>query len=109
MRVDGAFGANVRRMIERGMWWVGFVEETPAFFCHVGPHSRETAQLQGVWTVPQRRRAGIASAALANICCELLTTFPSISLYVNDFNSAAISLYQRLGFRQSGALATYLF
>jgi len=109
MRVDGAFGTNVRRMIERGMWWVGLVHGTPAFFCHVGPHSRETAQLQGVWTVPQRRRAGIASAALANICGELLTKFPSISLYVNDFNSAAISLYQRLGFRQSGSLATYLF
>jgi predicted GNAT family acetyltransferase len=28
---------------------------------------------------------------------------------VNDFNTAAIALYERLGFVQRGAFATYLF
>lgn len=32
--------------------------------------------------------------------------FPSISLYVNDFNTPAIRAYETLGFVEVGALAT---
>jgi predicted GNAT family acetyltransferase len=34
---------------------------------------------------------------------------PVVSLYVNGFNHRAIRVYERVGFRQTGAFATILF
>jgi uncharacterized protein len=34
---------------------------------------------------------------------------PTLSLYVNDFNAPAITLYRRLGFRDAGELQTIFF
>jgi len=108
-RVSGDFVDNVLHMIEQGMWWVGLSANRLCFFCHVGPNSAHTVQLQGVWTPPALRSRGLATQALAQICRQLLTRYPSVSLYVNDFNEAAIALYRAIGFMEKGALATYLF
>ncbi|MCW2493476.1 MAG: family N-acetyltransferase, partial [Frankiales bacterium] len=34
---------------------------------------------------------------------------PTVSLYVNDFNTPARRMYDRLGMRQAGVLSTVLF
>jgi predicted GNAT family acetyltransferase len=34
---------------------------------------------------------------------------PTVSLYVNDFNTAALATYRRVGFRQVGTFASVLF
>ena len=106
---SGDFEWNVRRMIERGWWWIGFSGKNAVFFCHLGPYGEATAQLQGVWTVPNRRQSTLATQALALVCRELLREFPTLSLYVNDFNEAAIRLYLRVGFTEVAALSTYMF
>lgn len=108
-RASSGFRWNVRRMIERGMWWIGIADGWPSFFCHIGPYTEATVQLQGVWTTPPARGRGIAKAALSQICAVLLDEYPSVSLYVNDFNGAALAVYTALGFEQSGQLCTYLF
>jgi predicted GNAT family acetyltransferase len=34
-------------------------------------------------------------------CCDLaLDHHPNLSLYVNDFNTPAVALYERIGFRR---------
>lgn len=103
------FSAGVRRMIEQRLWWVGTLDDELCFFCNIGPWCENTVQLQGVWTPPQLRRRGLASAALSAICDRLLAASPSISLYVNDFNAAAVALYRRTGFRHVGDYQTILF
>ncbi|MBV8244326.1 MAG: GNAT family N-acetyltransferase [Candidatus Eremiobacteraeota bacterium] len=103
------FEWNVRWMIERGRWWVGTRDGSPVFFCHIGPYTEHTAQLQGVWVPPELRRQGIARRAFGQICETLLQTYPTLSLYVNDFNTGAIRLYEELGFERTGSFATYLF
>lgn len=108
-RLAGDFFENVAHMIEQGMWWIASSGGRLCFFCHVGPHSAQTVQLQGVWTPPSLRGRGLASDALAQICRVLLRRYPTVSLYVNDFNEAAIRLYRKIGFIEKGALATYLF
>ena len=108
-RVAGDFLDNVHHMIAGELWWVGTSDGRLCFFCHVGPSSRHTVQLQGVWTPPEFRGRGLATDALAQICRRLLDDYPSVSLYVNDFNKAAIALYRKVGFSEEGALATYLF
>lgn len=103
------FGLGIRRMIQLGLWWVGERDGRLCFFCNVGAWSDETAQLQGIWTPPEMREQGIASAALGAICRALLCLVPSLSLYVNDFNAPARALYFRLGFRDVGELKTIFF
>lgn len=107
--VSAEFNANVRTMIDRGMWWVGECEGEICFFCNAGPRSEYTLQLQGIWTPERLRGRGLATRALAAICEELLKDVPTISLYVNGFNDAALRLYERVGFRRTGELATLLF
>lgn len=103
------FNANVRQMIDRGLWWVGESDGKLCFFCNAGPRSTATLQLQGIWTPPRLRGQGLASRALYAICEQLLQSVPSISLYVNDFNEKALALYDRLGFERVGEFASLLF
>jgi uncharacterized protein len=108
-REDPDFDVSIRRMIRFGLWWVGERDGRLCFFCNVGAWSPHTAQLQGIWTPPDLRNRGIASAALTAVCAQLLRAFPTLSLYVNDFNLPAIRLYRRLGFKETGELKTILF
>ncbi len=52
------------------------------------------------------RGSGLSVPALSGMLRLARRRFPSISLYVNDFNTPAIRAYERLGFAEVGALAT---
>ncbi len=108
-RAAAEFDANVRIMIDRGLWWIGERNADLCFFCNAGPHNAKTLQLQGIWTPPALRGRGLATAALYGVCDELLEEVPSLSLYVNGFNASALALYDRVGFRRVGEFATLLF
>lgn len=103
------FTANVRAMIERGLWWVGESYGRLCFFCNIGPWSPQTAQIQGIWTPPEMRGKGLATSAMSGVCERLLAMSPSLSLYVNDFNKPAVALYERLGFETVAEFQTILF
>jgi uncharacterized protein len=79
------------------------------FFCNLGPWCGRTVQLQGIWTPPPLRRQGLAAASLAAVCDHLLDVSATLSLYVNDFNQDAISLYDRVGFEHVADFQTLLF
>jgi uncharacterized protein len=109
MRTSPEFTSNVRTMIDRGLWWIGESLGRLCFFCNIGPWSPQTAQLQGIWTPPELRGKGLATSALGAICDRLLEMTPSLCLYVNDFNTKAIELYERVGFRIHSEFQTILF
>lgn len=109
MARDPGFVAGIAQMIARRLWWVGESGGVLCFFCNVGPWSARTAQLQGIWTPPAMRGRGLAGAALSGVCKTLLTSVPTLSLYVNDFNDDAIRLYERTGFRTVSEFQTLLF
>jgi RimJ/RimL family protein N-acetyltransferase len=103
------FEAGVARLVEQGWWWVLIEDELLRFACNIGPWTQQTAQVQGVWTPPESRGKGYARRGMASVCDQLLDEFPTLSLYVNDFNHRAIALYERVGFRQVGVMASLLF
>ena len=80
-----------------------------SFKADVGVVTADTCQIQGVWTRPDLRGQGLATAALAQIFRHALELAPTVSLYVNDFNAPARRVYQRLGMRSVATLSTVLF
>jgi hypothetical protein len=72
----------------------------------ITPH---TTQVQGVWVAPEWRGRGLGTAAMAAVVRDALRRVaPSVSLYVNDFNTPARRVYERCGFRRMGTFATVL-
>lgn len=75
--------------------------------------SGAVAQLTGVWTRPDLRGRGVATVSLAAVVDavrhdHLRHDDGVVTLYVNDFNVAALGLYGRLGFKRVGTFATML-
>ena len=71
--------------------------------------TRHTAQVQGVWVAPEWRGRGLGTMAMSAVVRDALRRVaPSVSLYVNDYNLSARTVYTRCGFRQLGTFATVL-
>ena len=64
------------------------------------------AQIQGVWLAPALRGRGLAAPAITALVDQVRPHYPTVSLYVNDFNTPAIRTYLRAGFVQIGAMST---
>jgi predicted GNAT family acetyltransferase len=79
------------------------------FKAEIGALSDGTAQIQGVWVPPRLRGRGIGTAAMAAVLHHALRLAPTASLYVNDFNTPARRMYERLGMQQTNTFSTVLF
>jgi uncharacterized protein len=107
---DGAYRERVRDLVRSGRAYARFVDGEVAFKAELAVITRHTAQIQGVWTAPKWRGRGIATAGMAAVVLDALRRVaPTVSLYVNDYNHAARTVYQRCGFRRVGTFATILF
>jgi len=91
----------VRDRILRGDEYLWTDELGLCFKCNLSSRTPEVAQIEGVFTPPGRRRQGFATRGLSEVCHRLLDHVPCLCLYVNDFNQAAIDLYQGLGFERT--------
>jgi predicted GNAT family acetyltransferase len=100
------FRSRTAGLIRNGWFWRYRIDGQLLFMCHVGSTSARTAQLQGVWAPVAARGHGYATGGLGAICDHLLDEYPTVSLYVNDFNAPAIALYERVGFEPVGAFRT---
>ncbi|MGO4385249.1 GNAT family N-acetyltransferase [Specibacter sp. RAF43] len=72
----------------------------------VTPHA---TQVQGVWMNPSHRGRGMSAGYMAAVVTLATAHAPVTSLYVNDFNVRARSVYERVGFEPVGTFATVLF
>lgn len=89
---------------------LGIVEEGRVVFkAEFGSVALGASQVQGVWVAPELRGRGIAAPAMAAVV-EYARTWiaPLVSLYVNDYNLAAVHTYERVGFRTVGEFMTVL-
>lgn len=79
------------------------------FKAELGTVSSKAVQIQGVWMNPSYRGRGLSAGYLAAVVLAAQQLAPVVSLYVNSFNSRALSVYRTVGFRETGNFATVLF
>ena len=105
-----AYRRRVANLIRNGRTFVLVEDGDVLFKAEVGVVANGVAQIQGVWVDPSHRGQHLSEPAMAAVVIAAQQQFaPTVSLYVNDFNHAALATYRRVGFEQVGEFATVLF
>jgi ribosomal protein S18 acetylase RimI-like enzyme len=99
------FSARVAERVARGHVFAHFGDQGNVLFkADISCRTARVVQIGGVFTSPEARRRGLARRGLSETCRRIFAadpTPPDIMLYVNDFNTPAIALYEGLGFRRT--------
>ena len=93
---------RIRELIDRKRSIIRVVDGAIAAKCEFSAVTDEAVQLMGVWTHPRYRRRGLMRASLREVCGHLFRKGKTVTLFVNDFNQPAITLYESLGFQRIG-------
>jgi predicted GNAT family acetyltransferase len=109
------YRAQVSGLVAVGRSFVRMADAAPGrpevvFKAELGSVIPEAVQVQGVWVAPKYRGQGLAAPAMAALV-EIVRreVAPTVSLYVNGYNTRAVRAYQRVGFDTVGTYATILF
>ncbi|MGB5953052.1 MAG: GNAT family N-acetyltransferase [Ornithinimicrobium sp.] len=104
-----AYRSGVAALLSRGHTLVRVEGETVIFKADLGSVALGVAQVQGVWVHPEYRGHGLAVPAMATVLDHTLRhVAPTVTLYVNDFNTPALATYERVGMRRTGTFSTIL-
>lgn len=112
LAADGgaAYRRRVASLIGQGRAFVLMDQGEVVFKAEVGVVSQDVAQIQGVWVHPGHRGQHLSEPGMAAVVDLTRRRFaPTVTLYVNDYNHAALATYHRVGFEQVGEFATVLF
>ena len=93
---------RVRELIERKRSVVLINQGRIVAKCEYSAVTSDAVQLMGVWTSPDLRRRGLSRVLLREVCGHLARKGKTVTLFVNDFNQPAVSLYESLGFQRIG-------
>jgi predicted GNAT family acetyltransferase len=109
-RDGGAYyRARVAESVRAGRTYVHTEDGRVVFKAELAAVTAAVCQVQGVWVAPDRRGQGLGAAGVAAVVVHALRRVaPLVSLYVNDFNTTAVRVYERCGFRQVGTFASVL-
>ena len=104
------YRARVTQLMSRGWSFALFDDGELVFKAEVACSTPEVAQIQGVWVPPERRGEGLASVGMAAVVEHVRADIaPTVSLYVNGWNTAARRAYERVGFEETGRFSTVMF
>ncbi|MDD2818973.1 MAG: DUF4081 domain-containing protein [Candidatus Nanopelagicales bacterium] len=107
---SSGYRARVSDLIRAGRAFGRMREGEVEFKAEVGSVSPMVCQVQGVWVARHLRGQGLSIPGMAAVVELARATFtPTVSLYVNDFNTPARKSYISVGFEQVGTFATVLF
>ena len=105
-----AYRRRVASLIQQGRAFVLIEDGQVVFKAEVGVIADDVAQIQGVWVEPGHRGHHLSEAGMAAVVDLTRARFAAtVSLYVNDYNHAAVAAYHRVGFHEVGEFATVLF
>jgi hypothetical protein len=104
------YRARVTELVTQGRAYARIEDGQVLFKAEVGAATPTVCQVQGVWVHPSLRGRGLSVGGTAAVAALARTQVaPVVSLYVNDFNTAARRAYERVGFRQVGTFTSVLF
>ena len=101
-RDAAGYRERIRELVDRKRSIVRVENGRIASKCEFSAVTDEAVQLMGVWTDPAFRRRGLAKKTLREVCGHLFRRGKHVTLFVNDFNTGAIALYESLGFERIG-------
>lgn len=105
-----AYRSRISELIGAGRSLVRIDRGEVIFKAEIGLATDAVCQVQGVWVPPQYRGRGYAKAGMAAVVNYARRHFaPNVSLYVNDYNERARTIYKKVGFVQHSTFATVLF
>ena len=105
-----AYRARIAEIVRDGRSFVRVDGDVVAFKAEVGAVAQGVCQVQGVWVDPSFRGRRLSESGMAAVVTMARDRIaPTVSLYVNDYNTAARKAYRAVGFREQGAFATVLF
>jgi predicted GNAT family acetyltransferase len=93
---------RIRELIEKKRSVILMEDGVIGAKCEYSAVTPDSVQLMGVWTHPRYRRRGLSRALLSEVCGHLSRKEKTVTLFVNDFNTPAIALYESLGFQRIG-------
>lgn len=99
----------VQSLVHEGRAFAIVEDGAVVFKADVGAISPKVAQIQGVWVRPGWRGRGLASGGMAGITNAVLNAGRIASLYVNDFNAAAVGAYRHCGYDEVGVFSSVLY
>ncbi|MGW7201550.1 GNAT family N-acetyltransferase [Streptomyces chryseus] len=104
------YQARVAELVAAGRSFARIDDGKVVFKAEIGAATSQACQIQGVWVAPEFRGQGLSETGMAAVLRYALADIaPVVSLYVNDFNTAARAAYRRVGFREVGAFMSVLF
>ena len=106
----GAYRARVAEIVREGRSFVRVDDGVVVFKAEVGAAAGGVCQVQGVWVDPSFRGRHLSESGMSAVVAHAREAVaPTVSLYVNSYNTAARKCYRAVGFREQGAFATVLF
>lgn len=105
------YRARISQLINRGWSFARFDDSGRLVFkAEVACATAYAAQIQGVWVPPEQRGRGLATAGMAAVVRAVRRDIaPTVSLYVNEWNTPARTAYERVGFRETARFATIMY
>lgn len=94
------FRARIRERMARGRDFIHLEAGRLVFKANVSALSAVGGQVEGIYTVPERRGEGFGTRGTAEVTRWVLERSERAFLLVNDDNLPAIRLYERLGYRR---------
>lgn len=105
-----AYRARVAELIRSGRSFARIEGGRVMFKAEIGSVTPSGCQVQGVWVAPELRGRGLSVPGMATVVNQSLRHIaPTVSLYVNDFNTSARATYRRVGFTDCGTFMSVLF
>ncbi|MEV5380872.1 GNAT family N-acetyltransferase [Streptosporangium nondiastaticum] len=104
------YQARVAELVGSGRSFARIEDGRVVFKAEIGAATPQACQIQGVWVAPEHRGRGLSVTGMAAVLrYALAEVSPVVSLYVNDYNTAARAAYRRVGFEETGAFMSVLF
>lgn len=104
------YRARVIQLVSRGWSFARYDQGRLVFKAEVACATPYAAQIQGVFVPPEFRGRGIATAGMAAVVDLVRREIaPTVSLYVNDWNTSARAVYEKVGFIETARFATVMF